>query len=41
MRKTIEGNANNFCQSSQAAQEASPGLKKAEKAFDDFPGLWC
>lgn len=36
MRKTIQGNANNFCQSSQAAQEESLRLKKVEKAFDDF-----
>lgn len=37
--KTFQSNTNNFCQSSQAAQEVCLGLKKVEKAFDDFPGL--
>lgn len=39
MRKTIWDNANNLCQSSQASQEASLGLKRVEKTSDDSLGL--
>ena len=37
MRKTIQGNANNSCQSSEAAQEVSLGLKNGGKGFWWFP----